>query len=108
MIIDILFNVISESSDYSQLNTNHNLIGKQTNHMTFDDISSKYGLDFKQRVAFEIMACSFILKSLQEHKTIENEMYTFFGSNSSNKNMYLNNIPTLKKKQLDKELEKIT
>ena len=76
--------------------------------MTFDDVSLKYGLDFKQRVAFEIMACSFILESVQEHKTIENEMYTFFGSDSSNKNMYLNNISTLKKKQSDKKEEKIT
>ena len=106
MIIDILFNVISESSDYSQLNTKNDLIGEQTNHMTFDDVSSKYGLDFKQRVAFEFMAWYFTLKSLQKRKTIENEMYTFFGSDSRNKNMYLDNLSTLKK-QLDKKKENI-
>ena len=93
MIIDILFNLISEDSHHSQLSTNIDHIKEQDDHMTFENIASKYNLDFKQRVAFEIMACSFLLKSLQEHKIINDKLYSLFGSDDN----YLNNLSKLNK-----------
>ena len=36
-------------------------------NISFQSIIEQYTLDFKQSVAFEIMASSFILKSLSEH-----------------------------------------
>ena len=98
MIIDILFNLISEDSHHSQLSTNIDHIKEQDDHMTFENITSKYNLDFKQRVAFEIMACSFLLKSLQEYKIINNKLYSLFDSDDN----YLNNLSKLNKKIREK------
>ena len=98
MIIEILFNLISEDSHHSQLSTNIDHIKEQDDHMTFENITSKYNLDFKQRVAFEIMTCSFLLKSLQEHKIIKNKLYSLFGYYDN----YLNNLSKLNKKIREK------
>ena len=67
MIIEILNDTIlhglplaSTSKHTLQYNTDLNV-----ENITFKHIISKYRLDFKQAVAFEIMSCSFILKKSQ-------------------------------------------
>ena len=47
---------------------------------------SKYKLDFKQSVAFEIMACSFILKSLKNQHITEDILQQFLQKNKDDQN----------------------
>ena len=72
MIIEILNDTIlhglpmtSKSEHTLQYITDTNV-----KNITFKYIISKYKLDFKQAVAFEIMRCSFILKSLKKNKIL--------------------------------------
>ena len=74
MIIEIINNTIlhglpmtSTNEQSLQHNSDHDV-----NNITFKYIISKYKLDFKQSVAFEIMSCSFILKSLKQQNITEN------------------------------------
>lgn len=46
--------------------------------LSFEYIIHKYNLDFKQSVAFEIMACSFILKSLTTQNITEGVLQSYF------------------------------
>ena len=65
MVIDILNNTILTGSPMSS-STIYDMISDpfyQINNQSFKSIIAKYTLDFKQSVAFEIMAGSFILKS---------------------------------------------
>ena len=48
---------------------------------TFENATSNCKLDFKQRVAFEIMACSYILKILEIEHVIDKSTCSFFASN---------------------------
>ena len=57
------------------LQTEHN---HNVEKLSFKCIISKYRLDFKQSVAFEIMSCSFILKSLKVHNISDDTLYQFF------------------------------
>ena len=70
MTIDILNEIMlgSMSNDHCH---NPELTSEQDsiNCLSFQEIISKYTLDFKQSVAFEIMASSFILKSLEIEKS---------------------------------------
>ena len=79
MIIEILNDTIlhglpmtSTSEHTLQYNSDHNV-----ENITFKYIISKYKLDFKQSVAFEIMSCSFILKSLKNQHITEDILQQF-------------------------------
>ena len=72
MVIAILNDTIlyglpmaSTSEHTLQHNSDHNI-----ENISFKYIISKYKLDFKQSVAFEIMSCTFILKSLKKKKLL--------------------------------------
>ena len=66
MIIEILFHILPEpnSTNSSEQSSNCHILKTPYQNLTFDNITAKYKLDFKQRVAFEIMACSYILRGL--------------------------------------------
>jgi len=78
MVIDILFELISESSsditNNMKSSADYHDTDNNSNEFTFDNVTSKYKLDFKQRVAFEIMACSYILKTLQDEDMTDNSI----------------------------------
>ena len=83
MIIDIL-NVIILNGLTTDCNTTDNLITDplyQMKNLSFKSIIAKYTLDFKQSVAFEIMASSFIFKSLQIEKVTEDVLHSIFLEN---------------------------
>ena len=99
MIIDILTDTIMKS-----LPNNHIVLDtiSMDTHAKIKDLSSqsiiaKYTLDFKQSVAFEIMATSFILKSLEFEKITEQDIQTFFEENHLDRVKYTNNLLALKK-----------
>ena len=52
------------------------------------NIVSKYKVDFKQSIAFEIMSFSFILKSLKGLNIIEDVLQQFFQENKGQQNKY--------------------
>ena len=58
----------SISSEHT-LQTEHG--GHNVETLSFNHVISKYKLDFKQSVAFEIISYSFILKSLRVHTMIK-------------------------------------
>ena len=88
MIIEILNDTIlhglpmtSKSEHTLQYNTDINV-----KNITFKYIISKYKLDFKQAVAFEIMSCSFILKSLKKQNITEDILQQFIMKHKDNEN----------------------
>ena len=68
MVIEILNDILLLGLPMSS--TNKHIIHHDSNHnienISFKYIILKYKLDFKKSVAFEIMSCSFILKSLKK------------------------------------------
>ena len=76
--------------------------GNNIEKLSFKHIISKYTLDFKQSVAFEIMACSFILKSLKVHNISEDNLHQFFKEDESKKNKYTGCLKGFKKSMSDK------
>ena len=91
MVIEILNDVILQGLPMTSVTSEHAL---QTEHnhnvenLSFKCIISKYKLDFKQSVAFEIMSCSFILKSLKVHNISDDTLHQFL------KRMKINRINT--------------
>ena len=102
MTIDILFNVTSDLSNNTDEYKSSNKIGEQINDATFDNITSKYKLDFKQRVAFEIMACSFVLRSMQDEKVTNDQICSFFAENEEKRRIYIKNYSLLMKNLKEK------
>ena len=99
MIIEILNDTIlhglplaSTSKHTLQYNTDLNV-----ENMTFTHIISKYRLDFKQVVAFEIMSCSFILKSLKNQHITEDVLKQFLHKNKDNQNKSTDGLKRFKK-----------
>ena len=82
MVIEILNDVILKGLPMTPIASEHDLQtvhgGHNVESLSFKHIISKYKLDFKQSVAFELMACSFILKSLTVHNITENGLHEFF------------------------------
>ncbi len=80
IVIEILNDIILQGLPRTSVNSEHAL---QTEHshnvekLSFKCIISKYRLDFKQSVAFEIMSCSFILKSLKVHNISDDTLHEF-------------------------------
>jgi len=82
MIIEILGDLILQGLPMTSVTSEYALQTEQGHNaekLSFKHIISKFRLDFKQAVAFEIMSCSFILKSLTVHNISkhfkENENY---------------------------------
>ena len=104
MIIDILNDTILNSETS---NCNHpDNISVQSNsnlkNLSFQSIIEKYTLDFKQSVAFEIIASSFILKSLSIEGISIEDIHNFFEENEENKIKYTNCLSGLKTTMKDK------
>ena len=104
MIIDILNDTILNSETS---NCNHpDNISVQSNsnlkNLSFQSIIEKYTLDFKQSVAFEIIASSFILKSLSIEGISIEDIHNFFEENEENKIKYTNCLSGLKKTMKDR------
>ena len=69
MIIDILSEVfINQMREETVINQDTSDLIKNIKDVSFGSVIAKYTLDFKQSVAFEIMASSFLLKSLNGGK----------------------------------------
>ena len=80
MIIDILNDsILNALQDNCTIAENESSTDPhaQLRNLTFKSISAKYILDFKQAAAFEIMACSFILSSLNIKKISEEDIHHF-------------------------------
>ena len=65
--------------------------------ISLQDTISEYTLDFKQSVAFEVMASSFILNSLQLHNITQKSIEMYFKANETQKCECINSLSQLKK-----------
>ena len=84
MVIDILNDIVLDelSLNFSHYDHQYDDILTSSAQLSFKAIIAKYILDFKQSVTFEIMASSFILKSLQIEKITEDYIQIFFSRKS--------------------------
>ena len=92
MVIEILDDVILQRLPMASVTSEHALQTEQGHNvekLSFKHIISKFRLDFKQAVAFEIMSCSFILKSLTVHNISEDMLHKFFKENENKQNKYI-------------------
>ena len=108
MIIQILNdNVINDmplleqSSKCLQMNSTN-----EENIISFKNIISKFTLDFKQSVAFEVMASSFILKSLQMYNVTQECIEIYFKNNEEEKSKCVDSLSKLKNAMKKKGGEK--
>ena len=87
MVIEILNDNILRGLPLISIAFEHDLQteygGHNVENLSFKHIISKYKLDFKQSVAFEIIACSFILKLLTVNNITENVLHEFFNENET-------------------------
>ena len=70
---------------------------KKGNIISLQNIILQYTLDFKQSVAFEVMASSFILNSLQMHSVTEESIEAYFTENETQKHECIKSLSQLKK-----------
>ena len=78
MIIDILTEVIlNQIREDTVINQDTSDLVKSVKNLSFQSVIEKYTLDFKQSVAFEIMASSFLLKSLNVGNVPEDVLESF-------------------------------
>ena len=92
MVIEILNDVILQGLPMTSVTSEHVVQTEQGHNvekLSLKHIISKFRLDFKQAVAFEIMSCSFILKSLTVHNISEGMLHKF------SRKMKINRINTL-------------
>ena len=91
MVIEILNDTILNGLPmvYASENTFQHNSDYNVENITFKYIISKYNLDFKQSVAFEIMSSSFILKSLKNQHITEDILQQFLQKNKDDKNKTL-------------------
>ena len=104
MIIDILNDTIlnnleSNCTDFNNTSTKTQI---EVKNLSFQSIIAEYTLDFKQSVAFEIMASSFLLKSMKLEKITEEEISVFFEENDEIRLKYTNCLSEIKKFLKDK------
>ena len=99
-VIDVLFDLISESSfkvvNNEKLSSSNNDVEVDLNEFTFERVTNRYTLDFKQRVAFEIMACSYILKTIEEEGITNKSICSFFETDKIERSKYLDSFSRLK------------
>ena len=84
MVIQLLNDNIIQGLPLDEQNNIKDSTQKR-NIISFQDINSEYSLDFKQSVAFEVMASSFILKSLQIHNITQKSIEMYFKANETKK-----------------------
>ena len=103
MVIDILNDVVLEGLPLScsHYDPQYHDVLASSSQLSFKAIIKKFTLDFKQSVAFEIMASSFILKSLKIERITEDVVRTFFHNNETRKNKYTICLSGLKEKMKD-------
>ena len=86
MVIETSNDIILQGLPTTSISYEHAL---QTEHshdvksLSFKHIISKYKLDFKQSVDFEMITCSFILNSLKVHNISEDILHQFFKENKN-------------------------
>ena len=99
MIIDILNDVVLKGLPINAPFTNDMQTNslESLNDLSFQDIIQKYTLDFKQAVAFEIMASSFILKSLDTENISNDVLQDLFQANNDHLHNYTCSLSALKK-----------
>ena len=105
MINEILNDIILQGLPMATITSEAALqtqTGVNVEKLSFQHIISKYNLDFKQSVAFEIMSCSFILKSLEVQNITEETLQQFFGENENIQKKYTNCLKGFKKSMKDK------
>ena len=106
MVVEILNDIILKGLPTTSLASEFNLQqehgGYKVENLSFNHIISKYRLDFKQSVAFEIMACSFILKSLKVQNISENDLHEFFNENETKQSRYTNSLKGFKTSMKDR------
>lgn len=104
--IEILNDIILKGLPMTSIVSEHDLQTEHGGHnvesLSFKHIISKYKLDFKQSVAFEIIACSFILKSLTVHNITENVLHEFFNENETKQNKYTDCLKGFKQSMKDR------
>ena len=69
---------------------------QKENIISFNNTILEYTLDFKQSVAFEVMA-SFILKSQQIHNITQKSIEMYFKANQTQKYECINSLSQLRK-----------
>ena len=104
MVIEILNDTIlhglhmtSTREHTLQYNSNHNV-----KNISFKYIISKYKLDFKQSVAFEIMSYSFIINTLKNLNLTDDVLQQFSQENKNNQDNYTGCLKRFKKSLKDK------
>ena len=105
MVIEILNDVILQGLPMTSVTCEYDLqteTGPNVETLSFQYITSKYKLDFKQSVAFEIMSCSFILKSLKVHNIADKSLHQFLVQYENIQDKYTNCLKGLKRRMKDK------
>ena len=102
MIIDILTEVIlNQIREDTVINQDTSDLVKSVKNLSFQSVIEKYTLDFKQSVAFEIMASSFLLKSLNVGNVPEDVLESFFEGNDGQRKLYVKSLSGLRKYLID-------
>ena len=84
MIIDVLSTVVlNRMREEAVINQDTSDLVNNVKDLSFKSVIQKYTLDFKQSVAFEIMASSFLLKSLQVGNVCEDVPESLFEGNEN-------------------------
>lgn len=104
MIIDILNDVVLKGLSINSPLTNDMQTNslESLNDLSFQAIIQKYTLDFKQAVAFEIMASSFILKSLYTENISNDVLQAVFQANNEQFHKYTCSLSGLKQSMIEK------
>lgn len=103
MIIDILTEVVlNQMREVTLINQDTSDLVNNVKDSSFQSVIAKYTLDFKQSIAFEIMASSFILKSLNVGNVSEDVLHSFFEGNDEERITHAKSLPGLRKYLIEK------
>ena len=98
MIIDVLSEVfINQMREETVINQDTSDLIKNIKNVSFSSVIAKYRLDFKQSVAFEIMASSFLFKSLNVGNVSEDVLELCFEGNDEERVRHAKNIVRVEK-----------
>ena len=102
MIIDILTEVIlNQMREDTEINQDTSDLVRSIKDLSFQSVIQKFTLDFKQSIAFEIMASSFLLKSLDVGNVSEAVLESFFEGNDGQRKLYPKSLSGLRKYLID-------
>ena len=103
MIIDVLSEVfVNQMRESAVINHDTSDLVYNVKDLSFQSVIQKYTLDFKQSVAFEIMASSFLLKSLGVGYISEDALESFVEGNDIESIKYAKSLSGLRKFMLEK------